>query len=137
MLAFAGRVSHPIALTSDPAITAERIAFAIASYERTLIPDQTPWDDFMQGDQQALTPGQVNGWNFFQASQCSTCHAPPMFTDQTYRNIGMRPVAEERSRLLSSSSMAPSQSSSMLLQTSVAEGLTAEEASSQSSAELV
>lgn len=29
-------------------ITAERIAFALATYQRTLVPDQTPWDQFQR-----------------------------------------------------------------------------------------
>jgi len=33
----------------DPAITAPRIAQAIATYQRTLIPDQTPWDRHIAG----------------------------------------------------------------------------------------
>jgi len=47
----------------DPAITAERIAFAIATYERTLIPDRTPWDRFIAGDTSALTTQQRSGAN--------------------------------------------------------------------------
>ncbi|HNO78358.1 MAG TPA: cytochrome c peroxidase [Phycisphaerae bacterium] len=82
----------------DPAITAERIAFAIATYERTLVADQTPWDAFVGGNPTAMTPGQVQGWNFFRASQCAICHAPPLFTNNTFRNIGLRPLAEDTGR---------------------------------------
>ena len=46
----------------DPTINAERIAYAIAGYERTLVPDQTPWDLFVGGDSGALTPTQAQGW---------------------------------------------------------------------------
>jgi len=82
----------------DPAITAERIAYAIAGYERTLIPDRTPWDDFVAGDSTALTPPQIQGWVLYQASTCSICHAPPTFTDHTYRNIGLRSPDEDLGR---------------------------------------
>ncbi|MFQ5492114.1 MAG: cytochrome-c peroxidase [Phycisphaerae bacterium] len=82
--------------TSD--ITAERIAFAIATYERTLFPDQTPWDQFVGGDANALTANQQAGWNAFQGSGCDLCHVPPLFTDNSYRNIGLRPVAEDLGR---------------------------------------
>ena len=82
----------------DPAITATRIGFAIATYERTLIPDQTPWDDFIAGNQQALTPAQAQGWQVFQGSACANCHQPPLFTDNTFRNIGLRPIAEDAGR---------------------------------------
>ncbi|MEZ6241422.1 MAG: cytochrome c peroxidase [Phycisphaerales bacterium] len=82
----------------DDEITGSRIAFAIATYERTLVPDQTPWDLFMQGDVGAMTAQQIQGWNFFQGSQCSICHQPPMFTDFSFRNIGVRPTAQDIGR---------------------------------------
>lgn len=82
----------------DATITAERIAFAIAAYERTLVPDETPWDRFIAGDPGALTQGQQAGWNFFRGSPCAVCHAPPVFTNQTFRNIGVRPVQDDTGR---------------------------------------
>lgn len=82
----------------SPEITAERIAFAIATYERTLVANQTPWDRFIAGIPGAMTPGQVQGWNFFRSSACSACHTPPEFTNQTFRNIGVRPPPEDPGR---------------------------------------
>src|SRR5262249_39701761 len=88
----------------DPSITAERIAFAIATYERTLVPNQSPWDQFIAGNQTAITPGQINGWNTFRNSPCSVCHAPPTFAVSPgapggpFRNIGIRPPSEDLGR---------------------------------------
>ncbi len=82
----------------DGAITARRIAFAIATYERTLIADQTPFDRFVAGQQNALTPGQVQGLNAMGPSNCRACHAGDLFTDQTFRNVGLRPIAEDNGR---------------------------------------
>jgi cytochrome c peroxidase len=82
----------------DSSITASRIAMAIATYERTLIPDQSPWDRFTLGETTALTPQQVQGWNTFRTSRCAICHTPPMFTDNTFRNIGLRPLVEDNGR---------------------------------------
>jgi hypothetical protein len=82
----------------DPAITGERIALAIATYERTLVGNQTPWDRFVAGDNTAMTPGQTQGWNFFRASPCAACHTPPQFTNATYRNIGVRPSSDDTGR---------------------------------------
>ena len=56
--ALSGNPSYPDlfqAAFGDGAITPVRIGMAIASYERTLVPDQTPWDRFMRGDQDAMT----------------------------------------------------------------------------------
>lgn len=82
----------------DEQITATRIAFAIATYERTLIADQTPWDRFQAGQQNALTPQQVQGMNAFTASNCVVCHAGPLFSDNSFRNVGLRPPAEDTGR---------------------------------------
>ena len=88
----------------DPTITAERIAYAIATYERTLVPNQTPWDQFVAGNPAAMTQSQINGWNLFRNSPCSVCHAPPTFTvppgapGGPFRNIGIRPPDEDLGR---------------------------------------
>ncbi len=82
----------------DPAITATRIAFAIATYERTLVADQTPWDRFQAGDTTALTATQKAGWDFFETSACSQCHPPPLFTDNSFRSIGVRDPDEDPGR---------------------------------------
>jgi cytochrome c peroxidase len=80
----------------DDSITASRIAMAIATYERTLISDQSPWDSFMAGNPNAMTQQQRNGWQAFQTSRCDLCHIPPLFTGNGFRNIGLRPPAEDR-----------------------------------------
>jgi cytochrome c peroxidase len=79
-----------------PDITAERIAFAIASYERILIPDRTPFDRFSMGDTTALTPAQQAGLGIFLSRNCAVCHTPPFFSDDRFHNIGLRPVVEDR-----------------------------------------
>ncbi len=82
----------------DPAITPARIAFAIATYERTLYPDQTPWDLFEAGDPNALTAEQQSGLAIFETGGCSDCHTPPFFSDHSFRNIGLRPIEEDTGR---------------------------------------
>ncbi len=78
----------------DPAITAERIGFAIATYERTLVPDQTPFD------LGTMTPQQQQGFNVLNSpnSRCSVCHPAPHFSNNTFRNIGVRPIPEDTGR---------------------------------------
>ena len=73
-------------------ITADRIAKAIATYERTLISDQTPFD------LGTLTPNQQLGLNRMVANNCTVCHVPPLFTGEGFRNIGLRPPAEDTGR---------------------------------------
>ncbi len=85
----------------DDAITPARIAFAIATYERSLVPDQTPWDRFIAGNTAAMTAAQVQGWNVFRSNGalCNRCHTPPFFTNHDFLNVGLRPAAEDQGRL--------------------------------------
>ncbi len=83
----------------DSEITPARIGMAIATYERTLVPDQTPWDLFMAGDESAMTQSQIDGWNdFSDRTVCDNCHVPPEFTDHIFYNIGLRPAEEDIGR---------------------------------------
>jgi cytochrome c peroxidase len=84
----------------DASITPVRIAFAIATYERTLVADQTDWDLFMSGDQDAMTQTERLGWEAFQSFRCVNCHEPPLFTNNDYLNIGLRRVELDRGREL-------------------------------------
>jgi len=65
---------------SDSAISAERIAGALAAYIRTLAPFRSDFDRYMQGDRSALTRDQQNGFNLFMGkARCGSCHFAPLF----------------------------------------------------------
>ena len=100
--AIAGGVTYPqlfAAAFGTPNITAGRIAFAIATYERTLIPNQTPYDAFIAGNTAALTPQQQNGRNIFNGpARCNLCHTPGLFSDGQFRNLGLQPIAFDNGR---------------------------------------
>lgn len=75
----------------DAAITGARIGMALASYQRTLNPDDTPWDRFLAGDPTAMTPSEKNGWQLFQnQGRCAACHWAPLFADDLFHNLGLR-----------------------------------------------
>jgi cytochrome c peroxidase len=83
----------------DAEITPVRIAFAIATYERTLVADQTPFDLGTLTAQQAQ--GLAVAFNLpppGAPANCSACHIAPLFSDNTFRNIGVRPPAEDTGR---------------------------------------
>jgi cytochrome c peroxidase len=72
-----------------PEVTSQRILFAIATYERQLRSDQTPWDRFNAGESDALTPDQQAGLALFNViARCNVCHVPPLFTDNKFHNVG-------------------------------------------------
>jgi cytochrome c peroxidase len=74
----------------DEAITPVRIAFALATYQRTLVSDQTAFDRFEAGDASAITGRALHGWRAFQSFNCTGCHTPPLFTNNDFFQIGLR-----------------------------------------------
>ncbi len=82
-----------------PEITPVRIAFALATYQRTLVPDETPWDNFQRGDTSALSAAQRRGMAAFETTAaCAVCHAPPLFTNGSFHGVGMRPTSADPGR---------------------------------------
>lgn len=71
-------------------VTAEGIAKAIASFERTIISGNAPYDQFKAGDEDALSESARRGMDlFFGKANCSACHATSNFTDQGFHNLGV------------------------------------------------
>ena len=67
---------------------------AIAAFERTLVQTDTPFDQFMRGDQDALSDAQKRGLALFTGkANCIECHNGPLLTDQKFYNLGL-PRAE-------------------------------------------
>jgi len=90
-----------------PEVSATRIAMAIATYERTLVPDQTPWDRVLAGEpvDQVLTGPEIQGLLTFldpEVSGCVDCHssdpATTRLTDDRFHFIGVRPRDEDVGR---------------------------------------
>lgn len=55
-------------------ITAETVKDAVATFERSLVTPDSPFDRFLRGDERALTREQREGWALFQDLGCVTCH---------------------------------------------------------------
>ncbi len=73
-----------------PEITMDRIAQAIAAYERTVVSGNSPYDRYVAGDKDALSPSAVRGLALFNGKgNCQTCHAGFNFTDESYHNLGV------------------------------------------------
>ncbi len=79
-------------------VTISRITKAIAAYERTLITPQSPYDRFVAGERDALSPQQLRGMALFQEMGCRNCHLDPTFSSAglvkpfgTYRTFPVFP----------------------------------------------
>jgi len=80
------------AFPPDGAIVAENFGKAIASFERTILSGNSPYDRFMAGDKNAMSESAQRGMQIFndeKKGNCETCHAGPNFTDENYNNIGV------------------------------------------------
>ncbi len=78
-------------------VTPVRIAEAIATFERTLYSDRTPWDLATQN----ITPlgaAEQRGQGIFNGRGCNACHAGNLFSDNQFHNIGVRPQTEDTGR---------------------------------------
>ena len=68
------------------------LAKAIASFERTVLSDQSPFDRWLAGDREAMTSQQIRGFRVFtnpQKGGCAACHQAPHFIDDGFHNIGL------------------------------------------------
>ncbi len=70
-------------------ITMDNIGKAIATFERSVVSKNAPYDKYWQGNKKAMSKSAVNGMNlFFSKAKCSICHNGPAFTDGNFHNIG-------------------------------------------------
>ena len=71
-------------------ITSATLAKAIASYERTVISNNSPFDRWVKGEKNAMTAQQINGFKIFVGkADCALCHSAPNFTDNAFHNLGL------------------------------------------------
>ena len=84
-------------------ITRQRVAMAIAAFERTLLSRDTPLDRHLRGEPGALSARQRAGLELFLGKAgCATCHNGPNLTDERFHNLGVPedPKAKEDPRVL-------------------------------------
>lgn len=71
-------------------LTKITLAKAIASFERTIVSGVAPFDKYILGHKDALTPQQIKGFKLFQGkAKCTDCHDTFNFTDGSFHNIGL------------------------------------------------
>ena len=76
-------------------VTMEHVSKAIASFERTIISGNSPFDQYQYGgNNEALTIAQIRGLDLFRnKGRCVSCHrieeTQALFTDNRFHNIGI------------------------------------------------
>ena len=72
-------------------ITKPAIGKAIASYERTIVSTEAPFDKWIKGDRSAISPSAKNGFTLFESkANCAACHQGFNFQDDGFHNIGLK-----------------------------------------------
>jgi cytochrome c peroxidase len=76
----------------DPRVTFERVAQAIATFERTILSGNSPYDRYLNGDKRALSAEARRGLQIFERTgECSECHNGFNFTNEKFTSLGIGP----------------------------------------------
>jgi cytochrome c peroxidase len=72
-------------------ITKERVAKAIADYERTRMSGNSPWDRWKKRKDESAVNAEVKLGDelFFGKAECNQCHLGQNFTDSLFHNLGV------------------------------------------------
>lgn len=70
--------------------TLDEVAKAIATFERTVVSGDSPYDKYKAGQKSAMTASQVRGMDvYFNKAKCDKCHEGPNFTLNSFHNLGV------------------------------------------------
>ncbi|WP_237706963.1 cytochrome-c peroxidase [Ochrovirga pacifica] len=78
------------AFPKQPNINKTNLAKAIACFERTLVTPNSRFDRYLQGDENAISQSEKDGFALFKKAKCHLCHSGPMFSDYKIHTLGMR-----------------------------------------------
>src|SRR6185437_4238334 len=72
------------------AITRRKIELALATYERSIVSHDAPFDRWIAGDETAIDKAAKRGFDLFNSKgRCSSCHSGWTFTDGSFHDIGV------------------------------------------------
>lgn len=70
-------------------ITMQNITDAIAEFEKTLITPNSPFDRYLNGDENAISSQAKRGWEAFKSNGCIACHQGQNVGGTMYQKIGI------------------------------------------------
>ena len=83
---------HPLFEAAFPGkpMASENIAKAIAVYERTVVSGRARFDDWIDGDEKAISESAKRGFVLFNTKgNCMQCHSGWNFTDDSFHDLGL------------------------------------------------
>ncbi len=71
-------------------VSKERIAMALASYQRSLVSVNAPIDRYLKGDSSALSPAAQKGYRIFTGKgKCTECHDGALLSDDKFHALNI------------------------------------------------
>ncbi|MGU3374916.1 cytochrome-c peroxidase [Chryseobacterium sp. M5A1_1a] len=71
-------------------ITFDKIAQALATFQKTLRSQPSKLDKFIKGDHKAMSDKEIYGMHLFRTkARCMNCHYGKYMTDESFHNIGL------------------------------------------------
>jgi len=70
-------------------IVIAQVTKAIAAFEGTLLTPNSRFDQWLKGDQKALSPNELAGYQLFKDSGCVSCHNGPGVGGNSYQKMGV------------------------------------------------
>ena len=84
-----GYVRNFAAAFGDGPITRTKIEQAIATFERSIVSGDAPFDRWLGGDKSAIDDSAKRGFDLFNGkAHCASCHSGWAFTDSSFHDIG-------------------------------------------------
>ncbi|MGE6300514.1 cytochrome-c peroxidase [Serratia liquefaciens] len=71
-------------------LSGETITDAIAEFEKTLITPDSPFDNWLRGDDKAMTMQQKHGYQLFKDNKCATCHGGTILGGRSFEPLGLK-----------------------------------------------
>lgn len=76
-------------------ISKQTIGKAIASFERTVVSSEAPFDKWRKGDKNAISESAKRGFTIFEGkANCAACHQGFNFVDNGFHNIGLKKAGD-------------------------------------------
>jgi len=69
-------------------ISEKELADALASFQSTIVANNSPFDRWMRGESNAMSEREILGMQEFVTAGCAKCHSGPMFSDFELHILG-------------------------------------------------
>lgn len=89
------RLGQDVALTAafslayPDGLTANNVANALATFERSLVTVNSRFDRYLRGEKQILTPIEIEGYRRFREFGCISCHQGALVGGNMYQKFGV------------------------------------------------